>query len=668
MLRFVQTRPSETGPTRGLRRRTSVLPYRSVVVGVLIGIAATGGVNSAWAQSSPAPASNSQISNTQLPTGGQVSAGQANISQSGNTLNVNQSSQRAVVDWNSFNVGKDAQVNFQQPNAQSSTLNRVSDMQPSQIFGRIVAPGQVVLVNPQGVYFGKTSSVDVGGLVATTHTAVADEYMKGQLKFNRNGATGAVVNEGELRAALGGYIALLAPEVRNQGLIVANLGTVALAAGDAYELQFDGQGALSNVRVTPATLNTLVENKQAIQAPGGFVIMSAQAASRMQSAVVSNAGRIEATGLVSRAGRILLEATTKVLNSGLLSVNAGSDGSPAGNVQIKAPLIENSGTISATNLAAANTSGNNTAANLGHISIEGEQFTQTASGVLDVSALNTSSGNVTLQVSDSIYMSGSVLAISTMGSGQSANYVLGNAIGGQINLQATRRIDFDGAVLDASGPDGAGRVHINATGAPADSGNNTQPVHGVVAMANNTVMRVNSQRAQAGRVEVEGDDISLNTGTLIEAKGSTGGGTVLVGGDWQGSGTMRQATTVSMSADSTIDASATDNGDGGKVVLWSDVRNASSFTYTAGNLFTLGAGTGKGGRIETSGAVLTVFGTVQAGNDGLWLLDPLDIYVGDSYGSVSSSILSSGYLRRRQLWQCLKFNAFQCLELKQRDA
>jgi len=52
--------------------------------------------------------------------------------------------------------------------------------------------------------------VDVGGLVATTHTAAADAYMQGQLKFNRNGATGSVVNEGELRAALGGYIALLA--------------------------------------------------------------------------------------------------------------------------------------------------------------------------------------------------------------------------------------------------------------------------------------------------------------------------------------------------------------------------------------------------------------------------------------------------------------------------
>ena len=247
----------------------------------------------AWAQST--------VASTQLPTGGVVSAGQASISQSGNTLNVNQTSQRAIVDWSSFNVGQNATVNFQQPNAQSATLNRVMDTQPSQILGRITAPGSVVLVNPQGVYFGKSSSVDVGGLVATTHTAAAQEFMDGQIKLSRNGATGRVDNEGELRAALGGYIAMLAPEVRNNGVIVANLGTVALAAGETFELKFDGSGALSRVLVTAATINTLVENKNAIKAPGGLIILSAQAASRLQSGVVNNSGTLEAVGLVRRA-------------------------------------------------------------------------------------------------------------------------------------------------------------------------------------------------------------------------------------------------------------------------------------------------------------------------------------------------------------------------------
>ena len=152
MSRLAQTRPYDLDVSRRLggKPRVHICMLASLLV-------------AAGLLSLPVAAQTSTVASTQLPTGGQVSAGQANISQSGNTLNVNQSSPRAVVDWNSFNVGKDATVNFQQPNAQSATLNRVADTQPSQILGRITAPGQVVLVNPQGVYFGKSSSVDVGG-------------------------------------------------------------------------------------------------------------------------------------------------------------------------------------------------------------------------------------------------------------------------------------------------------------------------------------------------------------------------------------------------------------------------------------------------------------------------------------------------------------------------
>ncbi|MFM2426270.1 MAG: hypothetical protein RL707_96, partial [Pseudomonadota bacterium] len=148
MPRLVQTRPQKTDV---LARLGVALRVSLCVLAFALGAGLLSG--SALAQ---APA----VSSSQLPTGGQVNAGQATLSQSGSTLNVNQTSQRAVVDWNTFNVGKDASVNFQQPNAQSATLNRVSDTQPSQILGRITAPGTVVLVNPQGVYFGKSSSVD----------------------------------------------------------------------------------------------------------------------------------------------------------------------------------------------------------------------------------------------------------------------------------------------------------------------------------------------------------------------------------------------------------------------------------------------------------------------------------------------------------------------------
>src|SRR5690606_32965880 len=161
------------------------------------------------------------------------------------------------------------------------------DSNPSQIFGNITANGQVFLTNPNGVHFGKSATVDVGGLVATTHGVDAAEFMAGNTTLTRNGATGSVVNEGQLNAALGGYIALLAPEVRNSGIIVAKLGTVALAAGEAFTLNFDG-AQLASITAEPSTIAALVENRSAIVAPGGVIILSAKAVDRLQGGVVRN--------------------------------------------------------------------------------------------------------------------------------------------------------------------------------------------------------------------------------------------------------------------------------------------------------------------------------------------------------------------------------------------
>ena len=122
-----------------------------------------------WAQGVPAP--------TAIPQGAQVTAGSASIQQSGTAANpvvsITQSSNRAIVNWQSFNLGRDAAVQFQQPSVSSVTLNRVLGSDPSSIFGRISANGQIYLINPNGIYFSPTASADVGGLVATTHSITA---------------------------------------------------------------------------------------------------------------------------------------------------------------------------------------------------------------------------------------------------------------------------------------------------------------------------------------------------------------------------------------------------------------------------------------------------------------------------------------------------------------
>ena len=423
-------------------------------------------------------AAQNAVANNQLPTGGQVSAGQATISQNGNTLTINQTSNRAVVDWKSFNVGSQAQVQFQQPSAQSATLNRVADNNPSQILGRITAPGQVVLINPQGVYFGKTATVDVGGLVATTHNTANQAFMDGHMKFDRQGSTGKVVNDGELRAALNGYIALLAPEVRNSGVIVANLGTVALAAGESFELQFETGSGLTGLRVTPASINTLVDNQKAIKAPGGLIILSAQAVAKLRSGVVNNGGTIEANGLSRKGGRIILEASTRVANSGTVQANAtptqaGVVGGSAGTVSVQAPEVVNSGVISATSVVAP--AATPVVADIvpvqPQIQIQAEQFSQTSTGVLDVSAVGGSAGRVKVQVSQTAQVSGQVLAVAQETSEPTVYIEQGvpatPAMGGQIEIAAEQQIQTHAAVLDASGANGGGRIHLESKGKPA---------------------------------------------------------------------------------------------------------------------------------------------------------------------------------------------------------
>ncbi|MFP5414653.1 MAG: beta strand repeat-containing protein [Gammaproteobacteria bacterium] len=290
----------------------------------------------------------------QLPVGGQVVAGQAGITQSGAVMTIHQSTDRAAINWQRFDIGSAAQVNFVQPSSSSVALNRVTDPNPSQIFGRLNANGQVFLTNASGVYFAPGATVNVGALVATTHGISDADFMAGRHQFSRDGATGAVVNEGEISAALGGYVALLAPEVRNQGVVMAQLGTVALAAGEMFELQFDGQGGLSDIRVSPASVATLLENRHAIVAPGGLVILSAQAASQLQGGVIRHSGSIEASGIVDDGGVVRLLASDRIEASGSIHADAAAGSSGNGGEVLVIATLDNldshtafSGSISA---------------------------------------------------------------------------------------------------------------------------------------------------------------------------------------------------------------------------------------------------------------------------------------------------------------------------------
>ena len=274
-----------------------------------------------------------QVSNYALPTAGVVSAGNAFISQAGTALRIDQTSNKAVIDWKSFNVGRDASVRFNQPGASSIVLNRVgTDGGKSLIDGSLSANGQVWLLNPGGVLFGSTASVDVGGLLASSLKLGNDDFMAGNYRFSQ-GNSASIVNQGTLTAADGGYVALLAPEVRNQGVIAARLGTVALASGDELRLDFSGD-RLIEVKVDQAAINGLIDNKNLIQAEGGWVLMSAGAAGNLAGGAINNTGLVRATSLTEHEGVIRLSGGFVALG-GSLSAD-GSGGAKGGSVEVVA--------------------------------------------------------------------------------------------------------------------------------------------------------------------------------------------------------------------------------------------------------------------------------------------------------------------------------------------
>ena len=238
-----------------------------------------------------------------LPTGGRITAGGGAIEQSGATLTVNQQTGKLVAHWDTFDIGRDAAVRFNQPGSSSVALNRIFDQNPSQIFGNLSANGQVFLLNPAGIVFGPNARVDVGTLVASSLDLADDEFLAGNYHFA--GDSGGIINQGDITAAEGGVVALIAPRVTNEGTITTPGGSTLLAAGSQVSLDFTGDGLLSYT-VEQGAVDVLAENKGLIKADGGLVVMTARAADLLTSAVVNNEGVVEAQTLETRAGRILL--------------------------------------------------------------------------------------------------------------------------------------------------------------------------------------------------------------------------------------------------------------------------------------------------------------------------------------------------------------------------
>ena len=401
-----------------------------------------------------------------LPTGADIRQGSGTIATTGSGLEIRQTSQKLVTDWQTFNIGAGQRVEFIQPGRDSVALNRVIGGSPTEILGQLKANGRVYIENAAGVLFAPGAQVDVGSLVATSLHVDPESLDGGRLRLSGDASAGAVINQGHIQTS-GGDVILAGPRVVNAGDIVAPGGQVALAAGSAVSIDPSGTGLLS-VQVSSAALQARVDA----------------------------GGRIEAAGITLAAAA--RDAIMRV------------DGT------LRARTAENRG--------------------------------------------------------GTIVLSGGAGAVDVAGT------------------------------LDASGG------------------------------SNSNVTGGNGNGQSGGTVQVLGDRIALRDSARIDVSGTTGGGTVRIGGDARGLGSLQHASTTDIAQGAVIDASATQHGQGGSVAVWSDQTTRDAGTILARG----GASGGDGGQVEISSAghldlagVAKIDTTAAHGRRGQLLLDPESLEIVD---------------------------------------
>jgi filamentous hemagglutinin family protein len=406
------------------------------------------------------------------PQGGQLAAGSGSIAQTGtgnNTVTtITQTSPRMVINWNSFNVGAGESVSFRQPDASAIALNRVLGSGASQFDGSLTANGQVWLLNPSGVLFGRNAQVSGGGLLASTLGLSDASFMAGQYRFSADGSQGSVVNQGSLT---GGYVALLGKQVVNSGSIVATGATTGtaqtggaamLGAGDAMTLNFDGQRLL-NLQVDRGSYQALVDNQGLVQADDGQVRLTAHAKDALLATVVNNSGIVQARGVRSHGGTIELLGG---FNGGTVQVGGTLDASSAlhdgGFIDTSGARVQVQDGARVSTLAPQGRSGT--------WLIDPDDFTvsagsgsQTGSGIgADTLATNLASTSVTLQTNSS-------------GSSGNGDILVNAPVSWNAATRLTLRADRDIAInADITAQHSSGHLVLEYGGAAPSAGNLAQ--------------------------------------------------------------------------------------------------------------------------------------------------------------------------------------------------
>ncbi len=242
-----------------------------------------------------------------LPSGEEVKAGEATFHADEKGLSI-RVSDKAIIDYQGFDIGSGERVEFIQPGENSAVLNRVVGGGESKILGELRGNGRVFLVNPEGIYFGKDAVINAGSFVATSLAIRDEDFLNDRFEFVSDGL-GSVINEGLIQAD--GFVALFAPHVENRGTIFARVEKVFIGSAEKVAIDLMGDG-LIQFRIDGDLERALIENYGKIESANGSVQISLKAARKAIQSVLNTDGLEIAAGIEEVDGVIRLLSGSEI--------------------------------------------------------------------------------------------------------------------------------------------------------------------------------------------------------------------------------------------------------------------------------------------------------------------------------------------------------------------
>lgn len=585
-----------------------------------------------------------------LPQGGSVIAGSATISNpSANLLQINQDTQRAIINWNSFSISNGQTTQFIQPGSKAAVLNRVTGGNPTDIYGQLKANGAVYLVNQNGITIGPSGVIDVNTFVASTLNVNNSDFMgAGDLIFKGN-SSAKVTNMGTINA-LDGDVFLIGRQVNNSGNINAPRGTVGIAAGDPAEGEDELEVLLKSsgdqrifIRVRKVKEDK-TEEEQTDEGGENNVVTDENSDDLSGNENFAEEGDQAVTETLVENEN---ELDDVVVNATVEVISTDSETGPIEVVEIIEDGDNESEIIVAQTL------------DIDGVAFEVEyeyvwEAIDTISNVGQIvsdsieSELAASEPNVNESSSDSNNLASSIVQDANIINTGVINAVQAElrAVGGNqyaLAINNTGEIRATGVDVDESGNVSlvAKTGDINNTGVISAQNSNgdggsvlVQAERGTASTSGIIDVSAKTPDGVGGNVQVLGREVAVIGNALIDASGDSGGGEILVGGDKLGlNPEIQNALKTVFENTARIAADANVAGDGGKVIVYADGTTQFDGMVTARG----GIVAGNGGLIESSGKENITFDLENSVPDararaegyesGEWLIDPYNITI-----------------------------------------